>query len=70
MGPVEGRGGYFLPGDGYIGQFAKQIDEFHVVQGAGRGAGNSGISNHDCQALRSGDGHIHPVAVENEGQPA
>ena len=29
---------------GRIGQFAKQVDEFHVVQGAWRSAGDSGIT--------------------------
>ena len=57
-------------GFGAIGQFAKQVDEFHVVQGAGRSTGDSGISNHDGQALRPGDGHIHPVAVKDKGQSA
>ena len=30
---------------GRIGQFAKQVDAFHFLKGARRGAGNSGIRN-------------------------
>ncbi|HBP90679.1 MAG TPA: hypothetical protein DD706_23665 [Nitrospiraceae bacterium] len=57
-------------GVGGIGQFAKQVEEFHVVQGAWRSAGDSGITNHNGQALRPGDGDIHPVAVKDKGQTA
>lgn len=53
-----------------IGQLAKQVDEHHVVEGTGSGARNAGIGNHDCQTLGAGDGYVHTVAVENEGQSA
>jgi hypothetical protein len=51
-----------------IDQLAKQVDEHHVVQGTRSRARNAGIGNHDCQALGAGNSHVHPVAVENEGQ--
>ncbi len=59
-----------LRGAGGIGQFAKEVDEFHVLQGTGSGAGDSGVRNDYRKALRPGDGHIHTVAVKDKGQSA
>ena len=51
-------------------QLAEQVEQHHFVDGAGNRAGDAGIGNDHRQTLSAGDGHVHPVAVEDEGQPA
>jgi hypothetical protein len=57
-------------GTSLISQFAKQINEHHLINGPGRSAGNAWIGDDHRQALGAGDGDINPVSVQNESESA